>query len=56
MSTLSSFLQIAGLTVVPFALLVGLTAQHGMLAELYILGVGAGLFILGRLIARKPPE
>ena len=48
--------QIAGLTVLPFALLVGMTAEHGMVGELVLLAAGAGIFTIGYLLERRSPR
>jgi hypothetical protein len=57
-SSLSWLLQIAGLCVVPMALMAGLAqgdAVPGTLPtlELRVLGLGAGCFLLGRWLGRK---
>ena len=53
MYTLGRFLQVCGLTIVPYALVVGMTADRGMWAELWLLGIGSGIFFSGRLIQSR---
>lgn len=53
MASFALFLQIAGMCLLPLALFVGMTAQHGMLAEIYLLGTGAALFLAGRFIGKR---
>lgn len=60
MAWLPWILQIAGLCVVPLALMGGLAqGEHAPEAlptlELRLLALGAGLFLLGRFLARKDP-
>ena len=53
MYTLGRFLQVCGLTIVPYALVLGMTAERGMWAELWLLGIGSGVFLTGRLILSR---
>ncbi|MCZ6603003.1 MAG: hypothetical protein O6952_08355 [Planctomycetota bacterium] len=53
MYTLGRFLQVCGLTIVPYALVMGMTAERGMWAELCLLGIGSGVFLTGRLILSR---
>ncbi len=53
MASIAVVLQIIGLTLMPFALIVGMRAEHGMLAEMYLLGVGSALFFSGRFIGKR---
>ena len=54
MNSLSIFLQICGLTILPCALAIGFTAEHGMLGELWLLAIGAAVFMVGRLMRPRP--
>ncbi|MCZ6690256.1 MAG: hypothetical protein O7H41_11675 [Planctomycetota bacterium] len=53
MYTLGRFLQVCALTIVPYALVVGMTADRGMWAELCLLAIGSGVFLTGRLILSR---
>ena len=54
MNSLSILLQICGLTLLPCALLIGFTAEHGMLGELWLLAIGSAVFMAGRLLRPRP--
>ena len=53
MASFGVFLQVIGLSLMPLAIYVGSTAQHGMLAEMYLLVVGAGVFFVGHLLRKR---
>jgi len=47
---LAKFLQAFGLADVGYALFVGLTEEKSMGKELWLLGIGTGVFYLGRYL------
>ena len=53
MYTIGRFLQVCGLTIVPYALVLGMSEERGMWAELCLLGIGSGVFFTGRLILSR---
>jgi hypothetical protein len=50
---LAKFLQALGFADVGYALLVGVTEEHGMGKELLLLGIGVVVFSLGRYLETK---
>ena len=50
---LAKLLQALGFADVGYALLVGVTREHSMGKELLLLGVGVGVFSLGRYLEAK---
>ena len=50
---LAKLLQALGFADVGYALLVGVTREHSMGKELLLLGVGVGVFSLGRYLEGK---
>ena len=53
MHTFSRGLQVCGLTILPYALFLGFTSEHGMWAELGLFLVGSTIFFAGRLLQRR---
>ncbi|MDZ4338758.1 MAG: hypothetical protein U1B94_00915 [candidate division NC10 bacterium] len=53
MYALGRGLQVLGMGNLVVALFVGMTEEHGMGPELVLLGIGALLFLLGRLLERR---
>lgn len=53
MLSVAKFLQALALAVVAYALMVGLTEEKSMGKELYLLGAGAFVFYLGRLLEER---
>lgn len=49
----TKFLEALGLAVVGYALIVGLTEDKSMGKELYLLGIGAVVFYLGRFLEER---
>ena len=49
----AKLVQAIGFADVGYALLIGLTEEHGMGRELALLGVGTVIFYLGRLLERR---
>ncbi len=43
-------LQLVGMLNLMIGLYIGLTDEHGMWTELYLLGIGSGVFFIGRLL------
>ena len=50
---LAKFLQAFGIADVGYALFVGLTEEKSMSKELWLLGVGVGVFYLGRFLETR---
>ena len=46
-------LQVIGMANLVVALFVGIAEEHGMGPEMVLLGIGAALFMLGRMFERK---
>lgn len=53
MYTLTRWLQVCGLTLLPLALVLGFTNQKGLHAELFLAGIGAGVFLVGSMIQKR---
>jgi len=49
---LAKLVQAIGVADVGYALFVGLTEANSMTRELYLMGLGLGIFYVGRLIER----
>lgn len=56
MGYLGKGLQLAGMLNLMVGLYIGLTDEHGMWTELYLLGIGSGVFFIGRLLGGKEKE
>lgn len=52
MFLLGKLVQAIGVADVGYALFVGLTEANSMTRELYLMGLGLGIFYVGRLIER----
>ena len=50
---LGKLVQAIGVADVGYALFVGLTEANSMTRELYLMGVGLGIFYVGRFIERR---
>ena len=50
---LAKGLQLFGMLNLLVGLYIGLTDEHGMWTELYLLGIGSAVFFLGRLLERR---
>ncbi len=53
MGYLGKGLQLFGMLNLMVGLYIGLTDEHGMWTELYLLGIGSAVFFLGRLLEGK---
>ena len=56
MSYLGKGLQLFGMLNLMVGLYFGLTDEHGMWTELYLLGIGSVVFFLGRLLEGRGKE
>ena len=56
MGILGKGLQLAGMLNLMVGLYIGLTDEHGMWTELYLLGIGSGVFFIGRRLDSKGKE
>ena len=56
MGYLAKGLQIFGMLNLLVGLYIGLTDEHGMWTELYLLGIGSAVFFLGRLLEGRRQE
>jgi hypothetical protein len=50
---LTKLIQVVGFAYVTYALLVGFTQDQSMGRELKLMMVGAGIFLVGRILERK---
>ena len=53
MGYLAKGLQLFGMLNLMVGLYIGLTDEQGMWTELYLLGIGTGVFLLGRLLVGR---
>ena len=56
MGYLGKGLQLVGMLNLMVGLYIGLTDEHGMWMELYLLGIGSGVFFIGRLLEGRGKE